>query len=277
MPDYLILGCGYTGLRVAERLVQRGQRVTCTNRRATEFSGATCLAWDGEHEGILDRYVSPQTIVLYSLPATDITARVLSILAPFRPARIVYLSTTGVYGDGQLVDETTQPAPNTTKDAARLATENAIRSGPWSSLVLRPAAIYGPGRGVHTGAHTGVFRPPPGGDRLVSRIHVEDLAEQSLLGLDGDLTGAFPIADEEPCPSRTVAQYAFELLGVPFLTEARESRQRDQGKSGRQVDGSAYRRAIQYNLQYPTYREGVKACLAAEGASANNSPSWLLP
>lgn len=98
----------------------------------------------------------------------------------------------------------------------------------------------------------------------MSRIHVKDLAALALAGLTNQVTGAWPIADEEPSPSRAVAEYAFDLLGVPFRTESRAASARDEAKSGRSVDGSAYRRAINYRLRYPTYREGVPQCLAEE-------------
>ncbi len=206
-------------------------------------------------------------VVLNSISSTNGMPALLEMLRPFDPCRVLYISTTGVYGAAQVVDEYTTPEPNTERDRLRLATENLLASAGWPALILRPAAIYGPGRGVHTSARTGIFRPPPGGDRIVSRIHVDDLADQVLAGLRADITGAFPIADEEACPSSTVAALAFSLLDVPFETGERGETPRDERKSGRRVDGSAYRRLLGLPLRYPTYREGVPACLAAEGPS----------
>jgi nucleoside-diphosphate-sugar epimerase len=187
----------------------------------------------------------------------------LDVLRPFHPSRIVYLSTTGVYGAAETVDERTVAAPDTERDLERVQTENLICSGSWSSLVLRPAAIYGPHRGVHTSARSGVFRPPPGGNRIVSRIHVDDLAAQVLAGLESDITGAFPVADEESSTSLEVAKWTATFLGVQLLPGESETAER---KKGRRVDGSAYRRAVGLPLRYPSFRQGVPACLREEGA-----------
>ena len=63
-------------------------------------------------------------------------------------ARVVYLSTTGVYGDAHLVDETTAAVPATERTRLRFEAESVVQAGPWSACVLRPAAIYGPGAGA---------------------------------------------------------------------------------------------------------------------------------
>lgn len=183
----------------------------------------------------------------------------VDFLRSFRPARIVYLSTTGVYGEVELVDEHTAPSPQTEKDKARMEAERVLSDGPWSTLVLRPVAIYGPGRGVHWSARQGVFRPPPGGSRVISRIHVDDLAEHALKAMQSDVIGAFPVADEEPCTSLEVAEWTCRYLGIPFVAGEVEQ----QGR-GRRVDGSGVRIALGVQLRYRSYREGVAACLAEE-------------
>ena len=68
-------------------------------------------------------------------------------------------------------------------------------------MILRPAAIYGPGRGVHVSMEEGRFRFVGGGDNFVSRIHVDDLAAHVEAALLSDITGAWPVADEHPCTS----------------------------------------------------------------------------
>lgn len=274
VPDYLLLGCGYTASRVARRLVDAGSSVVCTNRQKTAIGGADCVALEvGDERSVreLSRHLSEGMIVLHSIPTAEGTAELLAMLRPFRPRRLVYLSTTGVYGAGdygsELVDERTMAAPDTERAGERLRTEQLVADGPWSSLVLRPAAIYGPHRGIHRSARSGVFQPPPGGNRIVSRIHVDDLAEHILAGLRSEISGAFPVADEEPCTSLALAEWTFTLLGIPFAPgEWEATRQDAERKKGRRVDGSAYRRALGLPLRYPSFRQGVPACLAAEDA-----------
>jgi nucleoside-diphosphate-sugar epimerase len=265
MADFLILGAGFTAGRVARRLAEAGADVVVTNRRRGEIPGARCLALDLETgAGLTDLapFLSSGTAILHSIPTFAGTPELVAFLRPFRPRRIVYLSTTGVYGVANRVDEYTEPRPDTDAHRLRIETERALADGPWSAMVLRPAGIYGPGRGVHWSARRGQFRPPAG-HGVVSRIHVDDLAEHAVRALQGEAAGAFPVADEAPSPSLEVAMWTCACLGVPLVPgEPAEPRR------GRRVDGSAVRALLGLTLRYPSYREGVRACLEAEDALA---------
>ena len=96
-------------------------------------------------------------LVYYSVPPAphgerDLRLERLLSQVAGRPRRIVYLSTTGVYGDcqGSVVDEDTNPHPQTARAVRRLAAESALRA--WSDArkvawcILRIPGIYGPGR-----------------------------------------------------------------------------------------------------------------------------------
>ncbi len=96
----------------------------------------------------------------------------------------------------------------------RLRAEGEAAAGPWPTLVLRVAAIYGPGRGLHVALRTGARPRVDDVDRVVSRVHVDDLASLGLAALASDLAGAFPVADQEPASSREVARFC-EELGLP--------------------------------------------------------------
>jgi nucleoside-diphosphate-sugar epimerase len=263
MADFVILGAGFTAGRVARRLAESGADVVVTNRRRTEISGARALALDlasGAGLGDLAPFLSQETAILHSVPTLCGTPDLVEFLRPFRPRRIVYLSTTGVYGAAEQVDQTTAPSPDTDQHKDRIETERVLGEGPWSAMVLRPAGIYGPGRGVHWSARQGRFRPPSG-ERMVSRIHVDDLAEHGVRAMLADAFGAFPVADEAPCPSLEVATWTCAYLGIPLVAgEPAEPRR------GRSVNGSAVRAVLGVTLRYPTYREGVAACLEAEDA-----------
>lgn len=261
----LILGCGFTGSRVHRLLEARGIEVVCTNRR-----GENSLYLDTKDPASLPgirQVITPETIVLHSVPV-PIAARVFPMNPP---ARIVYLSTTGVYGATSLVNERTQPAPQTARAMLRAAEEEAVAGGPWQSLILRPAAIYGPGRGIHASMHAGKYQPFGNGSNFVSRIHVDDLAAHAEAALLSDLTGAYPVADEEPCTSREIAEYCAELLSVPMPPVARGDQLAETRRTDRRVDGSAIRRLLALTLRYPNYRAGIEGCLMEEARALSTS------
>ncbi len=211
---------------------------------------------------LLHNFAPSGCAVLHSVPTIegggDRTA--LAALAGLA-SRIVYLSSTSVYGDAEFVDHTTPAVAGT----PRIATERAVQNGPWSSLVLRPAAIYGPGRGAHVSMQAGTFRLFGAGLNYVSRIHVDDLAALAEAALLSDANGAWPAADDEPCESREIAAFCAELLHVPMPRPAAASELHRTRRANRRVDGTAIRRLLGVELRYPSYRTGIPAALAATG------------
>jgi nucleoside-diphosphate-sugar epimerase len=275
----LILGCGYVGGRVARRLLDRGLLVHATSREP-EALGALAARGAVVHEldvcqpahlaalTALGRQL-PGTHVLHSIPpvdedgtVSDPTPRLVRALGG-APARIVYLSTTGVYGDAPAVDEDTAAAPRTERGRLRLRAEAAVAAGPWTTLCLRLAAIYGPGRGVHQAVLHGRFRAVGAGRHVVSRIHVDDLAALVVAALLTGVAGAFPVADDEPAASEDVAALAARLLDCP-MPAAGTGPLHETLAVDRTVDGRAIRRLLGVALQYPSYRVGIPAVLAAE-------------
>jgi Nucleoside-diphosphate-sugar epimerases len=282
--EALILGCGFTGRRVARRLLARGWTVTATTRSperlaALAAGGVKVLPLDVLQPATLERLarlVRPGIVVLHSIPVVtgpgevpfDPTPQLLDALAN-RPVRIIYLSTTGVYGAAHFVDETTQPEPRTPRERLRVEAEMAVARGPWSWLVLRPAAIYGPGRGIHESMKRGTFRLNGAGDNWVSRIHVDDLAAHVEAALGSDIQGFYPVADEEPCRSIEIATFCAAHLRIPLPPSAAAAELSETRQANRRVDGSAIRRLLGIRLRYPSYRSGIVACLTASPADAD--------
>lgn len=275
MAEVVIIGCGYTGRRVAERLLREGAAVTALTRTPAKLAALAALgarvaafeASDGDAPERLGRLVPPGSTALYSIPTLrtadglDEPAPRLLGAAGFRPRRLVYLSTTGVYGEARVVDEATPPAPRTERQRLRVAAEQATTGGPWQALILRPAAIYGPGRGVHVAMAEGRYPLVGDGSNFVSRVHVEDLAALATAALKSELTGAFPVADEHPCSSREIAEFCAALLGLPPPESKPSAAVSETRRSDRRVDGSAIRGLLAVGLQYPSYRAGVPAAL----------------
>jgi nucleoside-diphosphate-sugar epimerase len=277
VADIFILGCGFTGRRVAARLLAAGHGVSGTSRSADSLrdlaaQGLRAIGFDALEPGALERLANliPEgAVVLDSIPTLR-TAQGLFEPTPGlvkalggRPSRVVYLSTTGVYGAARDVGESTPAAPQTERQRLRVAAEEAVRSGPWRSLILRPAAIYGPGRGVQEALPRGEYKLAGDGSNYVSRIHADDLAAVAAAALLADITGTFPVADAHPCSSREIAGFVSGLLRIPLPETVSSSELSETRRSDRRVDGSAILRRLGISLRYPSYREGIPAALAA--------------
>jgi nucleoside-diphosphate-sugar epimerase len=200
-------------------------------------------------------------VLIHSIPplADPEKSAIRSLIREIAPRRILYISSTGVYGDHIDVNEHTHARPNDDKGHARIYEEAWLASlGP--TLILRSAAIYGPGRGVHVRLREGKL--PRGAGGVVSRIHVDDLAGILEAGIDSPLTGAWPVADENPAPSEEVAAWCADQMGlaVPEQPVNRFP------VAGRSVDGRKIGELLGVKLKYPSYRAGIAASLLEESA-----------
>lgn len=248
----LILGAGYTGSRVGALLEAGGHEWAGLRRQDLDFTEPGAFAR-------LAELVPASCVVLHSIPslAEAADARLLDALKG-KASRVVYLSTTGVYGAATHVDATTPPAPRNPREQARVDTEHAVIAGPWESLILRPAAIYGPGRGVQVAMAKGEFKLLGDGSNYVSRIHVDDLARIATAALLSHVTGAYPVADAHPCPSREIAEFCADHFRLPWPVSASPDEVPPSRRNNRQVDGSEILRLLGVTLKYPSYRDALE-------------------
>ena len=280
--DFLIVGCGFTGCRVANRLAASGHAVWATSRHPEllALAGVRRLRLDLDDTASLAAIGSlvPEGVrVLLSVPLVHDKAGQWSDPAPRlldavgnKPSRVVYLSTTAVYGAQEQVNELSLPAPRGPREVLRVGAEHAVQRGRWSSMILRPAAIYGPHRGVHESMRRGTFRLPGDGSRFISRIHVEDLAAIAVAALLSGHGGAWPVADEEPCSSLEICRFVSDLTGLRMPEPASPGTVSETLRNNRRVDGRAVLRLLGVSLRYASYRTGIPACLSAE-VSAESS------
>ncbi len=274
----LFVGAGYTGTRVLRRLPD-------TVALGRSRSGDERLDLDRDKR--LRIALPEQYAVIYSVPpASDQPgdprlARFLALL-PQPPARIIYLSTTGVYGnrDGERVDEKSEPRPETARAERRVAAERLLAE--WctgrntTAVVLRVPGIYGPGRLGTEGLRDAspVLREQdasPG-----NRIHVDDLASCCVAALapgvpdgiynvgDGDHRSGTWFSNEVarqaglPAPaviSLADAQQTFSPMRLSFLRESRI------------VDTTKMREVLGIIPKYADAADGIAASLAEESES----------
>lgn len=282
----LIAGCGYLGLRVARNWINVGDRVYGITRsavRAGHFRelGLEPLVADVADLGTLpvlpevdtllwcvgfDRSGSPMQAVY-----VDGLRNLLSRL-PEPVGRVIYISSTGVYGqtDGSWVDEMSECRPSRVGGRACLAAEQLLEQSPWASrsVILRLAGIYGPGRLPRL--QTLRAGEPLDGDPdgWLNLIHVEDAA--AIVGLVSERTLELPrvyaVADGHPVMRREFYAEVARLWQTPpaeFRTVSGGPQRDDRHGGGhKRVNTTRLQQELAPSLHYPTYRHGLTAMAA---------------
>lgn len=258
----LLLGFGD-----AARAVLRGasyRRVVASTRRAEraaeiEAAGAEALVAPAL-EASLIAPLARGADVLVSFPPDGVTdARVAEGLGGAR--RVVYVSSTGVYGDRRgVIDDTTPVDPGAPRAGARLGAEEAHRAA--GAVVLRAPGLYGPGTGLHERLRAGSYRVPGDGLNCISRLHLDDLAAFVRAAFERGRPGeTFVVGDLAPVPQIEVVRFLCDRLGVEVPPSLPLSEVSPTLRGDRRVDPSRALRELGVALRYPTYREGFAACL----------------
>lgn len=283
--NFLIVGAGYTGRRVLDALPAGQTRGLSRSLPKDCAVPVDLMNLDDTVEAPLS--FPHEYAVLYTVPpATDSDSdhrlqQFLQILTP-GVRRIVYLSTSGVYGDrdGELVAESDAVRPQSARAKRRVMAERMLEN--WCAtanvelITLRVAGIYGPDRLGLDRIREGqplidVSEAGPG-----NRIHVDDLAACCVSALqaanaggiynicDGDhrsstefAIAVAEIAGLEPPPQvlRATAESTFSAMRLSFLKESRT------------LDNSRMRAALLPELRFAKFEEGIRASLPAGTAT----------
>ena len=188
-----------------------------------------------------------------------------------------YLSSTAVYGDreGGWVDEDAERRPNSKRGSRRMKAEEQ-----WLSLyrdynlpvhIFRLAGIYGPGRSALDSVRAGVARRINKPGHAFSRIHVDDIVQTIMASIAKPNPGrAYNLADDQAAPSHEVIEYACNLLGltpppvIPFEEADLAPITRSFYSDNKRLKNDRIKTELGVKLQYPTFKEGLEGCLAAE-------------
>ena len=287
-------GLGYSALHFLqsrEDIVASGTARSAEKVASLRSRGIDAYLFDGLRGDIaLLGALNQAQALLISIPPGEGGDPVLASLASDIAqnadlARIIYLSTIGVYGDhaGAWVDETSACAPASARGQARLVAERQ-----WQALgenhnaavhVLRLAGIYGPGRNLLERLRVGDARRIVKPGQKFNRIHVADIAQAISLTLASPGPGAiWNVADEEPAPPQEVIAFAADLLRLApppeeaYDTAAMTPMARSFYADNKSVSIHKLKRELGFAPRYPTYREGLRALAAELGSAAATPP-----
>ena len=286
----VILGCGYVGIELGRQLADdhevvgvRRSAAGCDRIEAAGFEAVQADVTDAD-----DLAAVPDADALVfaassggrgAAAAQEVYVEGLrTAISAFGtradpPARLVYTSSTGVYGDhdGDWVDETTPLDPRTEKtevlaEAERVAREVAAEHG-IDGTVARFAGLYGPERYRLTRYVEG-----PVTEGYLNMVHRDDAAGAvgHLLLEDFARGEVVLVVDDEPVSKWDLADWLADQCGRPE-PEKRTTAERlaDDSLSAtakRRIQTSKRcsnerLRELGYEFAFPTYREGYRAAV----------------
>lgn len=284
-----ILGCGYVGIELGRQLRKRGHEAVGVRRsqegiEAIEEAGFEGVRADITDPADLDAVPDADAIVFAASSggrgaeaARGIYVDGLgTVIERFSarddpPDRLLYASSTGVYGDhgGGWVDEETEIDPTTEKTRVFAEAEAVALDAPMSGTVVRFAGLYGPRR-----YRLERYLEGPVTEGYLNMVHRDDAAgairflleegharEEVVLAVDDEPVEKWVFADwlaeqcgvEEP-PKETTE----ERLADPELSEPARRRIRTEKRCS-----NAKLRDMGYELSFPTFREGYREAVKA--------------
>ncbi|THC45038.1 NAD-dependent epimerase/dehydratase family protein [Massilia sp. Mn16-1_5] len=273
-PRLLLLGCGDVGMRLLPLLVPRFRvfAVTRDESRTGELRalGAIPVVADLDRPASLARLRGLASRVVHLAPpqtegALDLRTRRLTAILP-EGARLVYVSTSGVYGDckGALIDETRGVAPKNARAARRVDAERVLRAWAMRSAgsvaILRVPGIYAADRLPLRRLREGTPALRAEDDVYTNHIQADDLARIVALALFRGLPGrVYHAADDTrlkmgdyfdlvadayglarpPRLAREDLRAAVSPMLLSFMSESRR------------LDNTRMRRELGVRLRYP--------------------------
>jgi nucleoside-diphosphate-sugar epimerase len=293
----LIVGCGDVGLRVARLLRGRARLYALSHspQRYAELRAAGVIPIPGDLDDRkrLTRLAGLADAVLHFAPPpgdgeTDPRSRRLlaalarraslacsrerEIHAGAREKALVYISTSGVYGDcrGEVVAETRRAVPNNTRAKRRADAEAQLRHAGrhgWRVGILRAPGIYAQDRMPAERVRKALPAIVAADDVHTNHIHAEDLARLALTVLfRGRANRLYNAVDDSGLKMGDWFDVVADHLGLPrpprlpraeviaavtpamrtFLTESRR------------LDNRRAKAELRFRLKYPTVREGLQ-------------------
>lgn len=283
----LIVGCGALGERVAARLHATGRRVTGLVRsraglqrlQAAGIGGCRCdldtapLPADGFPAAGEIHYFAPPP------PRGAIDERISAFLAALdpkpRPRRLVYVSTSAVYGDchGDWINEAQPVHPSTERGVRRLDAENRLRN--WADvrgvrwIILRVPGIYGPGKLPLERLAQGLPVLREADAPWTNRIHIDDLATVCTAAMgSAHANTVYNVSDGHPGNMTDYFNRVADAAGLPRppqVDRAEAERVLSPGMlsflhDSRRMDNRKMLEELRVELRYPDLAAGLASC-----------------
>ncbi|MCG7876576.1 MAG: SDR family oxidoreductase [Candidatus Thiodiazotropha endolucinida] len=282
-----IIGCGDIGTRLAQAYSAEG--ITVTGIVSTqqsierlEHAGIEAVQIDLDQPFTAANLIQSRQLFYFAPPPPygQQDGRVARLIEQFMeeasPQRVVYLSTSGVYGDcqGAWVDETRPPAPIADRAKRRLDAE--LRWRAWSErtgrelVILRVAGIYGPGKLPVERLRSGQPMVAEEDAPITNHIHSIDLVKIARTAMQRGVSGeVYNVCDGVPEPMTRYFNQVADFLGLPRppVISLEEAQQRlspgmlSYLKESRRLSNRKLLEKLGVVLDYPDLEKGLSACV----------------
>lgn len=291
MNSVCIVGCGYVGRRLARDYLDRGIAVrgivrTPGSRDTLVSEGIYPVVADLDCPGTAKDLCIESPACFYLAPPPpqgEQDPRIRHFLDGLcdqpLPERILYVSTSGVYGDckGAWVDETQALRPATLRARRRADAESALHD--WSQhvgksvVILRVPGIYGPGRLPleRLRRQHPVLREADA--PFTNRIHVDDLVAACIAAMERGCPGAaYNVSDGHPSSMTDYFNRIADRAGLPRPPAVSRAEAQTALSPGMLSFLSESKRLVNRRmlselgvvLKYPSLDAGLEACFREE-------------
>jgi nucleoside-diphosphate-sugar epimerase len=287
MERLLIVGVGDVARRALPALVARYDTLAMVRAAGPAVpTGVRLAIGDLDHPATLAPLAGAADVVLHLAPpdeTRDGDARTRNLIialsgARMLPRRLVYISTSGVYGDcgGARIDESRPVNPQSARAARRVDAERTViewgASAGVQTTILRVPGIYSADRLPVERLKRGTPVLRDEDDVYTNHVHADDLAAICVRALEPDAPpGIYNAADDSelkmgewfdlvadrfglarpPRVSRAEAARVISPMLLSFMSESRR------------LVNRAMKEVLRIRLRYPTVFEGVPRGAAA--------------
>ncbi|HQA11908.1 NAD(P)H-binding protein [Zoogloea sp.] len=287
MKQVLIVGSGDVARRIipwlARRFLVRALVRRPEERDALRALGATPIVADLDRPASLARLAGIADYVLHCAPPPGEgqddprTRRLLAALMQRAslPRRLVYISTTGVYGDcaGAWLDETRPLRPASARAVRRVAAENRLRrfgcrSGCRVSVLRAPGIYDADARLPLARLRKGEPVLAPEDDVFTNHIHADDLARLLALALfRGRPNRVYNASDDSQLRMGEYFDLVADAVGLPrpprlpraALSERLSALTLSFMSESRRLDNGRIKRELRARLLFPCVADALAA------------------
>ena len=284
----VIIGCGDIGTMVARKYLDKGLQVTALIRTNESLNRLQSLGIDTIQQDLSEVFEFDQNIagsqMFYFAPPpasgfkdTHTTHLINALQGSSQlPGRIVYISTTGVYGncEGRWITEDEPVNPQADRARRRLDAEQQLLT--WSQVsgvevvILRVAGIYGPGKLPLARLKKGLPVIREAESPFTNRIHSTDLVNIAIAAMNKGRAGEiYHACDGHPgtmadyfkkvahkagftAPPEISLHEGKEKLSEGMMSYMRESRRLSNRKMCEELG---------VELRFPTLSAGLAKCI----------------